>query len=72
MYKLEIKESNPTADLFAEYSLGMKVQALADYLYTTHSIEADAEAYNRLVFNSEKDFTTATLVISGFDDIKIA
>ena len=61
----------PQVDLFAEYSLGMRVQALVDYLWTHHNIEAHAEAYNKIIVELERDYATALLIISGFSEIKI-
>jgi len=71
MHVIEIVNSKPQTDLFAEYSLGMRVQSLVDYLWTHHSIEAHAEAYNKIAVESERDYATVTLIISGFSDIKI-
>ena len=61
----------PQMDLFAEYSLGMRVQALVDYLWTHHNIEAHAEAYNKISIDLDRDRAAAALIISGFSDIKI-
>jgi len=71
MHSIKLADVTPQVDLFAEYSLGMRVQALVDYLWTHHNIEAHAEAYNKIIVELERDYATALLIISGFSDIKI-
>jgi hypothetical protein len=68
---IELDYIIPQVDLFSEYSLGMRIQALVDYLWTHHNIEAHAEAYNKIYIESERDRAAAILIISGFSDIKI-
>lgn len=71
-YQIKIDFSQPQYDLFAEYTLGMHAQALVDYLWTQHNIDSESTAYNSITVYNDKDFATATLIISGFSDIKIA
>lgn len=68
---IELDYIIPQVDLFSEYSLGMRIQALVDYLWIHHNIEAHAEAYNKIYIESERDRAAAVLIISGFSDIKI-
>jgi len=64
-------DPHPTIDLFAEYSFGIRIQSLVDYLFVNHNIESEAIAYNQILFESERDASIAALIISSFDDVKI-
>lgn len=70
-YRIKIDFSQPQYDLFAEYTLGMRIQTLVDYLWTQHNIDSESTTYNSLTVYNDKDFAAAALIISGFSDIKI-
>ena len=64
-------DPHPTIDLFAEYGFGIRIQSLVDYLFVNHNIDCEAIAYNQILFESARDLSVATLIISGFNDVKI-
>ena len=68
---ITLVDPQPEIDLFAEYSFGIRIQSLVDYLFVNHNIDCEAIAYNQILFESERDVTAATLIISRFNDVKI-
>lgn len=61
----------PISDLFAEYDFGIRIEGLVDYLNNHHNIDCEAIAYNQILFESERDISAASLIISGYKDVKI-